>query len=65
LNLPQTSNNAQCIIVTTNYPLSLTFRNLLEYIFLFHTGIAFKMPPIYTHHLIFQTFINTSSRQVN
>jgi len=42
LNLLQTTNNTQCNVVIMNYPLPLKFRDLLENIFLLHTGIAFN-----------------------
>jgi len=42
LNLPQTTKNTQCNVVIINHPLSLTLRDLLDNIFLFHFGMVFK-----------------------
>lgn len=62
LNLPQTTNNTQCNVVIMIHLLSLTLRDLLENIFLFHVGPSLKtyllFKPIVEY---FKLFLNPSS----
>jgi len=64
LNLPQTTNNTQFNVFIMNHLLSLTLRDLLENIFLFHVGPSLKtnllFKPIFEY---VKLFINPSSRQ--